>query len=227
MKNYFLICFMLISSLICAQESSTDLNARLDVTGELSVRNSGLWIKPSIRPEIKGDVYLFVGWNNVASIITGTGEKYKLKNINFDTNQKMFATKAATDSVFVFSRESIKQVMVNNKMFKRYSKDFDYDYYEVIAFSKGKEVLKQSFKVIKKGSKDPFTNTYKSDEYVLKSKYFFSSTSGIKEIKLKKKPFSNLFGDDSKGIKEIISEQKINLKKDSDIVKLFKIYNQK
>ena len=131
MKNYFLICFMLITSLICAQESSTDLNARLDVTGELSVRNSGLWIKPSIRPEIKGDVYLFVGWNNVASIITGTGEKYKLKNINFDTNQNMFATKAATDSVFVFSRESIKQVMVNNKMFKRYSKDFDYDYYGI------------------------------------------------------------------------------------------------
>ncbi|MDG1038975.1 MAG: hypothetical protein P8O89_08550 [Polaribacter sp.] len=227
MKKYFLTSFILISSLLCAQDSSTDVNARLDVTGELTVGNSGLWIKPSKRPEIKGDIYLFKGWNNLASIITGKGEKYKLKNINFDTNQKMFAMKTAIDSVFVFSRESIKQVMVNNKMFKRYSKDFVYDYYEVIAFGKGKEVLKQSFKVIKKGSKDPFTNTYKGDEYVLKSKYFFNSVSGIKEIKLKKKPFSNLFGDDSKNIKEIISKQKISLKKDSDIIKLFKFYNKK
>ena len=171
MKKCFLICFMLIPTLICAQGSSTELNARLDVTGDLTVGNAGLWLKPSKRPDIKGDIYLFKGWNNIASIITGQGEKYKLKNINFDTNQKMFATKAAIDSVFVFSRESIKQVMVNNKMFKRYSKDFVYDYYEVIAFGKGKEVLKQSVKEIKKGAKDPFTNSLKSDEYVLKSKY--------------------------------------------------------
>lgn len=227
MKNYFLLCSILISSLLCAQESSTDLNARLDVTGDLTVGNAGLWIKPSKRAEIKGDIYLFKDWNNIASIITGQGEKYKVKNINFDTNQKMFATKVATDSVFVFSREAIKQVMINNKIFKRYSKDFVYDYYQVVASGKGKEVLKQNFKVIKKGSKDPFTNTLKSDEYVLKSKYFFNSISGITEIKLKKKPFLNLFGDDSKIIKEIISQQKINLKKDSDIVDLFKIYNQK
>ena len=226
MKKCFLICFMLIPTLICAQGSSTELNARLDVTGDLTVGNAGLWLKPSKRPDIKGDIYLFKGWNNIASIITGQGEKYKLKNINFDTNQKMFATKAAVDSVFVFSRESIKQVMVNNKMFKRYSKDFVYDYYEVIAFGKGKEVLKQSVKEIKKGAKDPFTNSLKSDEYVLKSKYFFNSISGIKEIKLKKKSFSNLFGDDSEIIKEIISKQKIYLKKDSDIIKLFKFYNK-
>ena len=98
---------------------------------------------------------------------------------------------------------------------------------ELIAFGKGKEVLKKSFKIIKKGIKDPFTNTNKSDEYVLKTKYFLNSESGLRAWKLRKKDFLKFFGEDSNKIKEIIATHKLSLKKDSDLIKIFEYYKNK
>ena len=38
-----------------------------------------------------------------------------LSNLNYDTSQDRFVTKTSPDSVFVFGKQSIKQVKVNNK----------------------------------------------------------------------------------------------------------------
>ena len=150
-----------------------------------------------------------------------------LSNLNYDTSQDRFVTKTSPDSVFVFGKQSIKQVKVNNKIFKRYLKNDRYDYYEQIAFGKGKEVLKRQVKLIKKGIKDPFTNAYKSDKYVLQTKYFFNSEEGIREFKLRKKSFLSCFGEDSNQVKRIIKMHKITLREDSDFVNIFKFYKKK
>lgn len=227
MKNLLLLLFALTYAISYAQDVPEDINTRLDVVGDLNTFGTGLWIKSKRKAKVKGDIYLFRNWDNLASVITGQGKKYKFKRINYDTKQDRFVIKTSPDSLFVFSAQSIKQVKLNNKIFKRYFKDDLYSYLELIAFGKGKEVLKKSFKIIKKGIKDPFTNTNKSDEYVLKTKYFLNSESGLRAWKLRKKDFLKFFGEDSNKIKEIIATHKLSLKKDSDLIKIFEYYKNK
>jgi hypothetical protein len=224
MRKVVLLGLAIISFSTYSQEK--DIDSRRDVVGDITVNGSGLWTNPVSYAKVKGDVYLFNNWKNIATIISGKGKKYMLSNLNYDTSQDRFVTKTSPDSVFVFGKQSIKQVKVNNKIFKRYLKNDRYDYYEQIAFGKGKEVLKRQVKLIKKGIKDPFTNAYKSDKYVLKTKYFFNSEEGIREFKLRKKSFLSCFGEDSNQVKRIIKMHKITLREDSDFVNIFKFYKK-
>ena len=225
MRKVVLLGLAIISFSTYSQEK--DIDSRRDVVGDITVNGSGLWTNPVSYVKVKGDVYLFNNWKNIATIISGKGKKYMLSNLNYDTSQDRFVTKTSPDSVFVFGKQSIKQVKVNNKIFKRYLKNDRYDYYEQVAFGKGKEVLKRQVKLIKKGIKDPFTNAYKSDKYVLKTKYFFNSEEGIREFKLRKKSFLSCFGEDSNQVKRIIKMHKITLREDSDFVNIFKFYKKK
>jgi|TARA_B110000305_G_C19176076_1_gene509713 hypothetical protein len=224
MRKVVLLGLAIISFSTYSQEK--DIDSRRDVVGDITVNGSGLWTNPVSYAKVKGDVYLFNNWKNIATIISGKGKKYMLSNLNYDTSQDRFVTKTSPDSVFVFGKQSIKQVKVNNKIFKRYLKNDRYDYYEQVAFGKGKEVLKRQVKLIKKGIKDPFTNAYKSDKYVLKTKYFFNSEEGIREFKLRKKSFLSCFGEDSNQVKRIIKMHKITLREDSDFVNIFKFYKK-
>jgi hypothetical protein len=224
MRKVVLLGLAIISFNAYAQDG--DVDTRKDVVGDITVNGSGLWTNPVSYAKVKGDVYLFNNWKNIASIISGKGKKYMLSNLNYDTSQDRFVTKTSPDSVFVFGKQSIKQVKVNNKIFKRILKNDRYDYYEQVAFGKGKEVLKRQVKEIKKGVKDPFTNTYKSDMYVLKTKYFFNSEEGIREFKLRKRSFLSCFGEDSNEVKRIIKIHKISLNEDSDLVNIFKFYKK-
>ena len=224
MRKVVLLGLAIISFSTYSQEK--DIDSRRDVVGDITVNGSGLWTNPVSYAKVKGDVYLFNNWKNIATIISGKGKKYMLSNLNYDTSQDRFVTKTSPDSVFVFGKQSIKQVKVNNKIFKRILKNDRYDYYEQVAFGKGKEVLKRQVKEIKKGVKDPFTNTYKSDMYVLKTKYFFNSEEGIREFKLRKRSFLSCFGEDSNEVKRIIKIHKISLNEDSDLVNIFKFYKK-
>tara|TARA_B110000977_G_scaffold141598_1_gene179649 strand:- start:83 stop:778 length:696 start_codon:yes stop_codon:yes gene_type:complete len=224
MRKVVLLGLAIISFSTYSQEK--DIDSRRDVVGDITVNGSGLWTNPVSYAKVKGDVYLFNNWKNIATIISGKGKKYMLSNLNYDTSQDRFVTKTSPDSVFVFGKQSIKQVKVNNKIFKRYLKNDRYDYYEQVAFGKGREVLKRQVKLIKKGIKDPFTNAYKSDKYVLKTKYFFNSEEGIREFKLRKKSFLSCFGEDSNQVKRIIKMHKITLREDSDFVNIFKFYKK-
>ncbi|PQJ82536.1 hypothetical protein [Polaribacter glomeratus] len=227
MKSFIFLFLMLVfSSFIFSQETSDEFNSRLDVVGDLNGGNTGLWVRASSDVKIKGNYYLFDNWVNLAKIISGDGKKFNIKNINYDTKEQRFVTKISADSIFIFNVNTIKQINVNNTTFKLYEADKSFGYYELIAYGKGKEVLKKSVKTIKKGVKDPFTNSYKQDELVLKTQYFFNSKDGLKEIELKKKHFLKLFGDDASIIKKIISKNNLSTKKDEDLAKIFQIYKE-
>lgn len=226
MKKFILVLLAFVSLSSWGQDTSQDTNTRLDAVGEVMSGGAGLWIKPLRKSKVKGNVYLFDNWNSVGAMITEQGEKFKLVSINYDTKQDRFVTMTAPDSVFVFSAQSIKQVRLNNKNFKRYREQGIYKYYEVIAFAKGLELLKKSSKELRKGAKDPFTNSYKSDKFILITKYFFNSNLGMKELKLRKGPFLGFFGEDAKKIKSIMSKHRLSYKKEEDLVKLFDLYKK-
>ncbi len=226
MKKMFLILFSLVYSISFCQDVDKESNIRLSSVGDIAGYGSGLWMKSNNSNKIKGSVYLFDKWSNLASVTTDKGEHYSINNINFDTTKDKFVSKVSLDSVFVFNSQNIKQIIIRNKSFKRYNVNGLYTFYEQIGYGKGKEILKKNFKVIKSGERNPFDNSTKPDKYVLKTKYFINSKEGIKELKLKKNPFLSVFENQSSKIKKFIKKNKLSIKKDIDIAEIFKYYNQ-
>jgi hypothetical protein len=209
-----------------AQDDTEHTNTRINTVGDLRVMGSGLWVRSAPSATVKGSPYLFENWTNISTIYSGEGKMFTVRNLNYDTKIDRFVTKVSVDSVYVFNTRSLKQAKVNNQFFKLYNKNNVYSYFELIAFGKGKEILKQSKKKIKKGAKDPFTNSYKQDRYVLNVKYFVNSEEGMQELQLKKKSFLALFGKHASQIKKFMKKQKLSFKKDLDIAEIFKYYNQ-
>ena len=226
MKKIFFILFSLVFIFTNAQDDSQNTNTRITTVGDLTGMGTGLWVRSNSSGNVKGSPYLFDTWTNVANIFSGDGKSYTVRNMNYDTKIDRFVTKISVDSVYVFNTRSLKQVKANNQFFKLYKKGNQYSYLELIAFGKGKEILKQSVKKIKKGAKDPFTNSYKQDKYVLKVNYFINSEAGMQELELKKKPFLALFGKDASQIKKYIKKHRLSIKEDLDIAEIFKYYNQ-
>ncbi len=195
-------------------------------TGNLNLNGATLSVKSTLNKEILGSPYLFDNWNTLATIQSSNGTSYSIKNLNFDTRIDRFVSEVAVDSVFVFTPIAVKQVKINNKTFKNLFIHDTYAYYEVIAFGKGKELLRKSYKILEEGVKDPFTHAKKPDKYMLKTIYFINSVDGLQEVKLKKKHFLKIFGINSKLIKKFISQNKLSLKKDLDLKKIFDYYKK-
>ncbi|WP_299670785.1 hypothetical protein [uncultured Polaribacter sp.] len=224
MKKTILILVSLLSLTLNAQTSEDDIDTRANTAGDLNVGSSGLWVKSPISKKIKGTPYLFKKWVNLATISSNDGKTHKVKNINYDTKIDRFVSKFSLDSVFVFDFNSLNKIRLNNKVFKLVSNNNVQSYYELIAFTKGKEILKKSSKLIKKGARDAFTNQFKPDQYILKETYYLKSENIIKKIKLKNTTFLKIFGNKSPIIKKYIKKNKLSIKNDEDLAKIFQFY---
>lgn len=227
MEKVILIMLLSICLISFGQEKNEKVDIRNTIVGDLNPYTSGLWIKPATFTKVKGSPYLFDNWDNLATILSSEGLIFKVKNINYDTKSDRFVSKYSLDSIFEFNPNSIIKVRIKDNVFEYIESSNINSYYELIADAKGKQILKKSTKILKEGIRDPFTNSVSPSRYILKEKYYFKSNEiALIEIKLKNKPFSKLFKDESQLIKKIISKNKLNLKKDLDLKSLFNIYKQ-
>jgi len=224
MKKVFLISFLAIFSICIGQEKTDVVDIRNNTTGDIGPYGSGLWIKSSTIKKVKGSPYLFDNWNNLATIYSSEGRMFRVKNINYDTNTDRFVAKFSIDSVYVFDSHFLNKIRIHNRVFKLMNNKDETSYYELIAGAKGKQILKKSYKIIKKGARDPFTNSISPSHYILIENYYFNSKDRLNELKLKKKSFLKFFKQDSNIAKKIISQNNLSIKKDSDLVKFFEIY---
>jgi hypothetical protein len=220
---------MLATSFCYSQD--TNINARSSITsfsnaGEFSSYGSGMWVSGAKDPGVDGTPYLFKNWQTLATIHTGNGKQYAITNLNYDTKLNRFVSKISVDSVFVFEPSDLKEAVLYNRKFRRYYVNNIYQYYQIIAFANGKEVLKQNFKDLKKGIEDPLTQQKSKSKYILKTKYFLNSEKGMETLKLKKKPFYKIFGDKASIIKKYVKTNNLSFRRDTDISKIFKYYDE-
>jgi hypothetical protein len=224
MKKLVLFLHVVSFTFSFSQQSSQEIDSRTNVVGDLNAYASGLWVKPPSENNVKGSPYLFKNWSNIATIYSSQGNMFQVRNINYDTKKDRFVAKFSIDSVYVFDSYFLNKIRIYNRIFILTNNKDETSYYELIAGAKGKQILKKSYKKIKKGARDPFTNLLTQSQYILIEKYYLNSKEGLKEIKLKKKSFLKLFKQDSHVAKKIISQNNLSIKKDSDLVKFFEIY---
>ncbi len=184
-------------------------------------------VSSSSSTKVEGSPYLFDNWKIYGEIFTTDNKVYKIQGLNYNAYSDYFLTKTTTDSVFIFKPSYIEKAIINNRVFKKFmnQKDGAFNFYEVIANSNDFELLKRYQKEIRTGITNGLTQQKEPDYLILKESYFLNKNDKLTEFALKKKNILKLFGDRSQKVNKFISNNKLSIKTDDDLKKIFDYYN--
>ena len=235
MKNLILFITFLLSSFIAlSQTSSVDAGgsqamekyAQLAAGNGSSYGNSMMFYNP--KRQIDGKFHLFEDWNNTAVIHTLSDDKFLVKRINLNLQRNSFEAKMNdSDSIFSFTFNNIKKIVINNKVYKNYYYDDDNRVYEMLYDSDNYKLMKGFEVKLIAGSANPLVNR-PNDKYVRGEDYFIMINGTINPVKLKKKSiFKTLKLDksDSSKLDMFVDSNSLSLKNVEGVVKVLEYYN--
>lgn len=214
---------VLASNVVIAQTNlGTDFNA-LGSNASSDFGTSFFYNQPN--KFIIGSAYLFEEWNNDAEIQTLTGERFLVKNINLNISRNAFEAKINdNDSIFSFTFNNIKQIIINGKSYKNYYYNEDNRVYELIYSGKNFTLLKGFDVKLVTGSGNPMVNR-SNDKYVKKESYFIRSKSEktIENFKMNKRSLNRLFEKSAVDLNRIlgfIDSGNLSYKDEKDVISM-------
>ena len=214
---------VLVSNVIIAQTNlGTDFNA-LGSNASSDFGTSFFYNQPN--KFIIGSAYLFEEWNNDAEIQTLNGERFLVRNINLNISRNAFEAKINdNDSIFSFTFNNIKQIIINGKSYKNYYYNEDNRVYELIYSGKNFTLLKGFDVKLVTGSGNPMVNR-SNDKYVRKESYFIRSKSEktIENFKMNKRSLNRLFEKSAVDLNRIlgfIDSGNLSYKDEKDVISM-------
>ena len=214
---------VLASNVVIAQTNlGTDFNA-LGSNASSDFGTSFFYNQPN--KFIIGSAYLFEEWNNDAEIQTLTGERFLVKNINLNISRNAFEAKINdNDSIFSFTFNNIKQIIINGKSYKNYYYNEDNRVYELIYSGRNFTLLKGFDVKLVTGSGNPMVNR-SNDKYVKKESYFIRSNSEktIENFKMNKRSLNRLFEKSAIDLNRIlgfIDSGNLSFKDEKDVISM-------
>ena len=214
---------VLASNVIIAQTNlGTDFNA-LGSNASSDFGTSFFYNQPN--KFIIGSAYLFEEWNNNAEIQTLTGERFLVRNINLNISRNAFEAKINdNDSIFSFTFNNIKQIIINGKSYKNYYYNEDNRVYELIYSGRNFTLLKGFDVKLVTGSGNPMVNR-SNDKYVKKESYFLRSNSEktIENFKMNKRSLNRLFEKSAVDLNRIlgfIDSGNLSYKDEKDVISM-------
>ena len=214
---------VLVSNVIIAQTNlGTDFNA-LGSNASSDFGTSFFYNQPN--KFIIGSAYLFEEWNNNAEIQTLTGERFLVRTINLNISRNAFEAKINdNDSIFSFTFNNIKQIIINGKSYKNYYYNEDNRVYELIYSGKNFTLLKGFDVKLVTGSGNPMVNR-SNDKYVKKESYFIRSKSEktIENFKMNKRSLNRLFEKSAVDLNRIlgfIDSGNLSYKDEKDVISM-------
>ena len=214
---------VLASNVIIAQTNlGTDFNA-LGSNASSDFGTSFFYNQPN--KFIIGSAYLFEEWNNDAEIQTLTGERFLVKNINLNISRNAFEAKINdNDSIFSFTFNNIKQIIINGKSYKNYYYNEDNRVYELIYSGRNFTLLKGFDVKLVTGSGNPMVNR-SNDKYVKKESYFIRSNNEktIENFKMNKRSLNRLFEKSAVDLNRIlgfIDSGNLSYKDEKDVISM-------
>ena len=158
-----------------------------------------------------------------------SGKVYSVDKINYNIKTNQFQSRLKNDSIFIYHLEGLKRVVVNNT-------NFAIMYNQVQGKEKIYEVIKSGTKITlvkdhtikhRKASPNPMVNR-KNDKFIKKWKYYtVDNQDRIMPFKAKKKFLLGMIKDKGKKqkLEDYLSENKLSLKKEKDLKKIFQYLN--
>ena len=222
MRLVFIIAFLFSNFVFSQTNSQTDFRSAL--TGETTnFGTSFFYNQPS--KVILGSAYLFDEWNNDGEIQTITGERFLVRNINLNISRNAFEAKINdNDSIFSFTFNNIKKIIINGKSYKNYFYNEDNRVYELIYSGNNFSILKGFSVKLVTGSGNPMVNR-SNDKYVKKESYFIrsSDTKTIESFKLSKRSLNKLFENSSMDMSRIlafIDSNNLSYKDENNVIRM-------
>ncbi len=218
MKKILVILCLLLSGSVYTQ---TNFSAGFSMGGnDLNYGSSFFY---NTRNVILGSVYLFDEWNNSAEIHTLADERFLVRNINLNINRNAFEAKLTdSDSLFSFNFNNIKQIVINDKIYKNYYYNDDNRVYEIIYETEKFSIMKGFSVKLVKGHYNPMVRI-SNDKYAKFSSYFIKLNNSIKPFKLRKKSVINLLSVDKNNISRLetyVNAKKLSYKKEKDVIQI-------
>jgi hypothetical protein len=236
MKKIFILC-LLINKVAFGQ---LDKNDHFDLIG--ITFNSGVAkIKPTAGlSKIKGNMYFenkLIGSDNwfQGELLLPEGRKVKEVLIRYNIYQDIVEVKQKEDILSIRS-EKIKgftlqatdgkvNTFLNGFTTNHNSKINYFSYFEILHDGKYKLLAKHQ-KVILKDNTPSHLTAELNNSYSKVVKYFLiNSICELQPISLNKKAFFALFGYKANKVQMIVKDNKINIRKQQDLIRLFEILN--
>ena len=228
------ISFLFSVSISFAQTNSVDAGgsqamenyAQLASGNGASYGNSMMFYNP--KRYIDGTIHLFEGWNNTAVIHTISDDKFFVKRVNLNLKRNSFEAKMNdSDSIFSFTFNSIKKIVIDNKIYKNFYYNDDNRVYEMLYDTDQYKFMKGFQVKLISGSANPMVNR-PNDKYVRGEEYFIMVNGLIKPVKLKKKSIYRILDLNklsSSKLDMFIESNSLSLKNEVDIIKVLEYHS--
>ena len=228
-----LLAFFIIPTLLIAQEKNTIQNDVINV-------NSGNELRINYKTENKGNPYLYDEWKEGYLVINDTVISPQ-KKLQIDLEKGELIVGMGEGRGMIMDDEAItgfainKENSINKHLYVRLApsqfKDTDRAsrFYEVISnLEKTNYLLKEEQKYLYDPNRSRGYQTENSlpMEWKKRTYYYIKGSSGLYiKTKLNKKAISKILSDKSKEVKSYVSSNKINFKKEHDVVKVLTYYH--
>tara|TARA_Y100000385_G_C12837127_1_gene527144 strand:+ start:57 stop:743 length:687 start_codon:yes stop_codon:yes gene_type:complete len=167
---------------------------------------------------VDGNFYIFDKWNNDAVVHKLSGDKFLIRNVNFNLKSTSFDAKIInSEDVYSFTFNNIEKIVIKNKTYK----NFNNKIYEIIHDDSQHKLMKGFELKLIKGSTNPMVNR-PNDKYVRVEKYYMMIDRNISVVKLKKKSIYKTLGLGKQKISKLdafIKKNSISLSKEEGWIK--------
>jgi len=171
--------------------------------------------------EVLGNPFLFQDWENIG-VVYSEGNTHSLKKLNYNIFSDDIGALKGKDFDLIYDKVKIDSFLINKKMFKKYYKSF----YEVI-YNGSKITLLKKYEVnIIEGMFNPIDGTKEKSRFKTTDDFYLKKGNEIVKYVPSKKAISNVFDEHSDLVKKFIKKNKLSLKKEKDLIQIFKYYDQ-
>ena len=220
MKN---IVFIFLSAGLLLQYSSSNAQRLVNLSsmGETFYR-----IKEAPIKDIEGIPYLNENWTSGLVKMIGNDE-IDVDSLNFDiySNKLLFQSNGLTYSVS--DNNNVEHFVIGNSKFVNLKNpDFKGLFFELLSNGSKIKLLKLYKCDIVKGKPSDGIIPAVNDKFrISKELYVLNIDNGIKKLSGSKSDILNLMNDKKSEIEKFVKGNKINIKKEKDLIELFNHYN--
>jgi hypothetical protein len=180
--------------------------------------------------DIKGTPLLYTNWN-YGTVWLVTGEKYDSMQVKYDLysdklivliNEGEYEFNTGVSS-FRVTDSATRKVLFYRNGFDPISSFSRQAFYQVLYDGKTKLLLKTRKKIVSDITSTPGV---KEKSFEDEKNYFLVTPKGeLKKIKKKNSDILDMFNDHAEQLKKMVSEQKLKLNKDEEIIQLLHYYD--
>ncbi len=180
----------------------------------------------NIHPDIDGYPFLVHGWG--AGYIETKNMKYECSKINYSFYDQKIVYENDNQIQVLLYKDTVEQVLINDKIlvFRDLPKKDITVPVELLVEGKINLLKNYSTRYEQGQEAKSSYSSRTNSKFVTKVELYCSLDNGpLVEIPTKKDAFIKMFPDKNAEIKDFISKNKINLKKEKDIIETFVYYN--